>query len=178
MKLMHKLTVKLWDSLLVRLSCRSAEYVDEEGGRIISLKSKQKLSWSSLNEHLINHLYTMLSRSLEDSLDSRKKRNNSRRRRWSEYSKANTQTLSTESVHKKKLLLEFIVILRSVDCWWQLKYLKKKINVFFVVCRVVSLLLPVSLQFFFTSYPAETLCYFAFFASLAVAFSLVGVSVR
>lgn len=63
MKLMHKLTVNSWAFFGATVSSfflSSIVCIQPSSEELSLFESKQKLSWSSLNEHLINHLYNAL----------------------------------------------------------------------------------------------------------------------
>lgn len=127
MKLMHKLTVKepkqkilvsLWSFFFFcffvvdSLSAAVARY----------LKMRRvELSWSSLNEHLINHpynasLFSSCSLLLFPTCLCR-----------SPFRYLQKKSLLLNSFHNFFLRRFF---LWSVDCWWQLKYLKKSTSSF------------------------------------------------
>lgn len=138
MKLMHKLTVKeprlcvfLWDlcrsSITFFLLSTAADAAAV--ARYLLKTLRLELSWSSLNEHLINHPYNALS--LSASLCHL------------------SLSLSLEHklffYHKKTSSSLFCSVFFSwsVDCWWQLKYLKKS---------TFLLLFVVPVQFFRCSF--------------------------
>lgn len=162
MKLMHKLTVNSWAFFGATVSSfflSSIVCIQPSSEELSLFESKQKLSWSSLNEHLINHLYNALhGLRREIHLIHEKSEVGLRRRIFKSKHKLRLSTGSPENFFLGYRYSAVGRLLMAIKISQKNQRFLDGFSFFAAAvrcCRVVSLslLLPVLLQFFCFSSP-------------------------